>query len=55
MDYFYMPDKEVRERSYLLFQLYMDFMCWKDCRDDIVKKSAVQIVKWIEDNKAGSG
>lgn len=32
---------------YLLFQLHMDFMCWKDDRDDIICRSAAQVAELV--------
>lgn len=35
------------ELGYLLYQLYMDFICWKDDRDDIIRRSAFEVFQAV--------
>ena len=38
---------EDKRLAYLLFQLNMDFMCWRGERDDMIQQSALQVVEWV--------
>lgn len=33
--------------GYLLFQLYMDFLSWKDERNDIIRRSATEVAEQV--------
>jgi len=35
-----------QELGRLLYQLSLDFMCWKDENDEIVKQSAMLVAQW---------
>ena len=37
--------QQVQDRllGYLLYQLHMDFICWRGARDDIIRRSALQV------------
>lgn len=38
--------------SYLLFQLHMDFICWKGERNDIIRKSAHEVLEVLAVKKS---